>query len=82
MRWNDDGKLAEGWYFLPTSSTAFYMKGTDDEDTTDVDESKSYVPETMYAQFGHWLTVDADHWCRDHQPLRAHRANTNNLEFA
>ena len=37
---------------------AFYMKDTDDEETADVDESLSYVPEAMYAQFGHWLTVD------------------------
>ena len=38
---------------------AFYMRAPDRPDTADVDESKSesYVPETLYAQFGHWLTV-------------------------
>ena len=54
-----DGKLEKGWYFTPTSPTAFYVKSTADDDpaTMDVDESKRYVAETLYAQFGHWLTM-------------------------
>ena len=56
-----DGKLEMGWYFAPTSATEVYVKQTtDNPETMDVDESKLYEPETLYAQFGHWLTVDAD----------------------
>ena len=58
---NAAGKLDKGWYFRPADSTEFYVKNTDDPETMEVDESKSYVPETLYAQFGHWLTmVEAD----------------------
>ena len=55
---NDDGKLAKGWYFSPASPTAFYVKNPSEEEG--VAEMTPYVPETMYAQFGHWLTVGAD----------------------
>ena len=55
-----DGKLEMGWFFTPESSTTVYVKRkTDDPATTDVDERKLYEAETLYAQFGHWLTVDA-----------------------
>ena len=56
---DEDGNLAKGWYFTADMPMAFYIKDTDDEETP-ADESESYVPETMYAQFGHWLTVNAD----------------------
>ncbi len=43
-----DGKLGTGWYFSPTSPMAHYTKDADDED---------YSEETLYATYGHWLTV-------------------------
>ena len=53
----EGGKLTGSWYFTPTLPMAIYMKGTDDETTTEVDESKLYVRDTMIATYGHWLTV-------------------------
>ncbi len=43
-----DGKLVGSWYFSPTSPEAFYQKSDDDPNM--------YVPEILYASFGHWLT--------------------------
>ncbi|MCY4231322.1 MAG: hypothetical protein OXF26_10725, partial [Alphaproteobacteria bacterium] len=44
-----NGKLVGSWYFSPTSPMAYYTKNADDE---------NYSPETLYATYGHWLTVD------------------------
>ena len=58
-----DGKLAKGWYFTPDFGGGVLHQGYRRRvDDADVDESKSYVPETLYAQFGHWLVVDCRHW--------------------
>ena len=78
---DDDGKLAKGWYFTPESPMAFYMKNTDDPDTPDVDESESYSPETMYAQFGHWLTEDTNGVVTVNRYALTD-ANTSGLSFA
>ncbi len=43
-----DGKLGTGWYFSPAAPMAYYTKDADDED---------YSEETLYATYGHWLTV-------------------------
>jgi hypothetical protein len=40
-------KLTGSWYFTPASLMAAYVKNADDT---------AYMAETMYAQFGHWLT--------------------------
>ena len=53
-----DGKLEKGWYFTPEDATEFYVKQTNNPET-DVDESKLYEVDTLYAQFGHWLTMVA-----------------------
>ena len=78
---NDDGKLAKGWYFSPASPTAFYMKRTDMAGTPDVDESKLYGPETVYAQFGHWLGVDATTGVVTINRYALTGGNAANLEF-
>ena len=49
--------LKGGWYFAPTRPTAYYVKAADDPATPEVDESRSYVEDTTYATWGHWLTV-------------------------
>ena len=46
----EDAKLTGSWYFTPTSPMAYYEK---------VGVAVVYTLETDYAQFGHWLTVDA-----------------------
>lgn len=43
----ENGKLVGSWYFSPTLETAYYIKGDDDG---------MYDQETMYAEYGHWLT--------------------------
>ena len=53
-----DDRLDGSWYFQPTSQTEVYVKASDDPTSTDVDESKLYEAETLYAQFGHWLTME------------------------
>ena len=54
---DSDSKLKGSWYFTPDEATAFYVKNPSEQEG--VAEMTPYVPETMYAQFGHWLTVDA-----------------------
>ena len=44
------GNLEGSWYFTPTLTTAFYLKDADAE---------TYSMETLYAQYGHWLTLVA-----------------------
>ena len=56
---NTTGNLVGSWYFSPTNETAIYVRGTDDEATTEVDESQSYVADTDFVSWGHWLTRDA-----------------------
>ena len=52
-----DGKLGAGWYFSPAAPRTYYQSQKDDA-TTDADESLLYEAETLYASYGHWLTVD------------------------
>ena len=47
---DSNGKLAGSWYFTPMSTTDYYLK---------VDPAAVYTEELEYAQFGHWLSVDA-----------------------
>lgn len=56
-----DGKLGAGWYFSPTSPKAYYQNKTDDS-TTPADESLEYEAETLYASYGHWLSVSGTDW--------------------
>ena len=46
-----DGKLAGSWYFTTNviNAETYYEM---------VDGDADYTPETLYAQFGHWLTMD------------------------
>ena len=46
-----DGKLTGSWVFTPTMPMAWYVKTAD---------GMAYMAETLYAQFGHWLTVDGN----------------------
>ena len=48
---DDEGKLAGGWYFAPTSPEVYYEK---------VGDATTYTAETNYARFGHWLVVGVD----------------------
>ena len=52
---DSDGKLKGSWYFTPTSPMEFYITNPD----ATAREATPYVAETLYARFGHWLTVDA-----------------------
>ena len=56
-----DDKLGAGWYFSPTSETAYYQRQADNPET-DADESLTYEAETLYASYGHWLTTDGTDW--------------------
>ena len=42
-------KLTGSWYFTPDSFTQRYVR-----------VANVFVPETLYAKFGHWLTADQD----------------------
>ena len=44
--------LAGSWYFTPDDPEGSYVADT----ATEVED---YVPELLYARYGHWLTVDA-----------------------
>ena len=46
---DDDGKLAGSWYFTPTSTAAYYQI---------LPAAAAYTEETLYARFGHWLSLD------------------------
>ena len=54
-----DRLLKGSWYFttLDTNAKTYYINRKDDP-TTEVDESKLYEAETLYATYGHWLTVN------------------------
>ena len=60
---DSDGKLKGSWYFSPTSPMVYYQRMKDNTET-DVDESQTYEAETLYASYGHWLTVadGTDDW--------------------
>ena len=47
----DDGKLAGSWFFTPDEADDWYLVGTTGDDGVAM-----YVAETLYAQFGYWLT--------------------------
>ncbi|MYC32924.1 MAG: ATP synthase F0 subunit B [Chloroflexi bacterium] len=50
------GKLSAGWYFSPTSPMVYYIRNTD----RTTSEAMPYVPETLYASYGYWLSSNAD----------------------
>ena len=43
-----DGKLKGGWYFTPSDDKEYYVRNAADT---------MYEVETLYARFGHWLSV-------------------------
>ena len=45
----NEGKLVGGWSFTPDSLTDRYIANSDD--------ATMYVADTLYAQWGHWLTM-------------------------
>ena len=51
---DSDGKLVGSWYFTPEDSEVYYIKNPD----ATMAEATPYVPETLYAVFGHWLTSE------------------------
>ena len=53
----DAQALTGSWYVAADNPMHYYMKPADDPATTDVDESLKYQQDTMYAIWGHWLTV-------------------------
>ena len=55
---DEDGELTGSWYFTPTSPTEWYVERTVEVDGGD--DVTSWIPETLYARFGHWLGVVAN----------------------
>ena len=53
----DARKLTGSWYVAADNPMHYYMKPADDPETPAVDESRMYRQDTMYAIWGHWLTV-------------------------
>ena len=53
----DARELAGSWYVAADNPMHYYMKPADNPETPDVDESRVYRQDTMYAVWGHWLTV-------------------------
>ena len=51
----EDGKLAGSWFFTPMDGDAWYLLGAPNEVGVAM-----YEAETLYAQFGHWLTIETD----------------------
>ena len=43
-------KFAGSWYFTPTDGDEHYVKNAD---------GTAYMPETLFASYGHWLTTSA-----------------------
>jgi len=56
----DAQELTGSWYLAADNPMHYYMKPADDPATPDVDESQVYRQDTMYAVWGHWLTVAGD----------------------
>ena len=50
---DDESTLTGSWYFTPTSPMVWYAGTTDA-----VTGVTTYLPEDLYAQFGHWLEDD------------------------
>lgn len=53
----DAQELTGSWYVAADNPMHYYVKPADDPATADVDESRAYQRDTMYAIWGHWLTV-------------------------
>ena len=53
----DAQTLTGSWYVAADNPMHYYMKPADDPETPDVDESRRYRRDTMYAIWGHWLSV-------------------------
>ena len=53
----DAQTLTGSWYVAADNPMHYYMKPADDPETAGVDESRMYRRDTMYAIWGHWLTV-------------------------
>ena len=54
----DAQTLTGSWYVAADNPMHYYMQPADDPETADVDESLMYKQDTMYAIWGHWLTVE------------------------
>ena len=65
-------KFTGSWYFTPTSQTVYYEK---------VGDAVVYTPETLYAQFGHWLTVNAADGVVTVERYALTEGNTADLSF-
>ena len=53
----DAQELTGSWYVAADNPMHYYVKPADDPGTPNVDESLRYRQDTMYAIWGHWLTV-------------------------
>ncbi len=53
----DAQALTGSWYVAADNPMHYYMKLADDPGTPNVDESRTYRQDTMYATWGHWLEV-------------------------
>lgn len=53
----DAQELTGSWYVAADNPMHYYVKPADDPETPNVDESLRYRQDTMYAIWGHWLTV-------------------------
>ena len=53
----DARTLTGSWYVAADNPMHYYMMLADDPETTGVDESQRYRRDTLYAIWGHWLTV-------------------------
>ncbi len=71
---DDDSNLTGSWYFTPTDVEAEYVGTTDDMNVT------TYAPETLYAQFGHWLTEDTGNTAVNTYAMTG--GNTSNVDLA
>ena len=56
----DAQTLTGSWYVAADNPMHYYMQLADDPATPNVDESLMYERDTMYAIWGHWLTVAND----------------------
>ncbi|MYA88979.1 MAG: hypothetical protein F4X97_11125 [Boseongicola sp. SB0662_bin_57] len=52
----DDNKLDGSWYFAPTTTGTHWVRNTDNATRV----ANPYVADSIYATYGHWLTVDVD----------------------
>ncbi len=67
--------LTGSWYVAADNPMHYYMQLADDPTTPNVDESRTYRRDTMYATWGHWLTVAGTGEATVHTFARAGTAN-------